>query len=49
MIIGNPIEVRQELMRMQKLYQADEIMIVTITHRYEDRIRSYELLSKEMI
>jgi luciferase family oxidoreductase group 1 len=49
MIIGNPIEVRQELMRMQKIYQADEIMVITITNRYEDRIRSYELLSEEII
>ncbi|WP_436376471.1 LLM class flavin-dependent oxidoreductase [Cytobacillus sp. BC1816] len=48
-IIGNPKEVAEQLKDMKQLYQADEIMIVTIVHRYEDRLRSYELIAKEMI
>jgi luciferase family oxidoreductase group 1 len=48
MIIGNPIEASLELKKLQKLYNADEVMVITITHRYEDRIRSYELLSEEI-
>ncbi|MBT2689531.1 LLM class flavin-dependent oxidoreductase [Bacillus sp. ISL-47] len=49
LIIGNPTEVAQELRDMQDRYQADEIMIVTIVHRYEARLRSYELIAKEVL
>lgn len=48
MVIGNPQEVKDQLRQIQKLYQADEIMIVTITHRFVDRIRSYGLIAKEI-
>ena len=48
-IIGNPKEVAEQLKDIQQRYQADEIMIVTIVHRYEDRLRSYELIAKELI
>ena len=46
MIIGNPKEVKQQLLDIQEQYHADEIMIVTITHSYEDRARSYELIAE---
>ncbi|MFD1738668.1 LLM class flavin-dependent oxidoreductase [Bacillus salitolerans] len=46
-IIGNPTEVKQKLLELHKTYQADEIMIVTITHSQVDKIRSYELIAKE--
>ncbi|MEB1808532.1 MAG: LLM class flavin-dependent oxidoreductase [Bacillaceae bacterium] len=47
MIIGNPQYVKEQLLELQSIYCADEIMMVTITHSYEDRIRSYELIAKE--
>ncbi|WP_449540206.1 LLM class flavin-dependent oxidoreductase [Ferdinandcohnia sp. Marseille-Q9671] len=47
-IIGNPSEVKERLVALQQAYQADEIMIVTITHTPEDRISSYELIAKEV-
>ena len=46
-IIGNPAEVRTALKRLAELYQTDEFMIVTITHDYEARKKSYELIAKE--
>jgi luciferase family oxidoreductase group 1 len=49
MIIGTPNQVKQELLKLQERYNTEEMMVVTITHRYEDRIRSYELLAEEMI
>lgn len=49
MIIGNPHEVKQQLVELQTNYQADEIMINTITHSPKDRIRSYELIAKEVL
>ena len=49
MIIGNPHEVKQKLFELQTKYQADEIMINTITYSPEDRIQSYELIAKEVL
>lgn len=48
MVVGNPQEVRRQLEQLQELYKADELMIVTITHSYEARVKSYKLLAEEM-
>ncbi|MGV3465450.1 MAG: LLM class flavin-dependent oxidoreductase [Heyndrickxia sp.] len=48
-IIGNPLEVKKRLTDLQATYGADEIMIVTITHSPEDKIRSYELIAEALI
>ncbi|AXI09905.1 MsnO8 family LLM class oxidoreductase [Oceanobacillus sp. 143] len=45
-IIGNPQEVRAKLEKLQAVYQTDEIMIVTITHDYEARRKSYQLIAE---
>ena len=47
-IIGNPHEVKQKLFELKTKYRADEMMINTITYFPEDRIRSYELIAKEV-
>jgi alkanesulfonate monooxygenase SsuD/methylene tetrahydromethanopterin reductase-like flavin-dependent oxidoreductase (luciferase family) len=47
-IIGNPHEVKLQLFKLKTNYHADEIMINTITYLPEDRIRSYELIAKEI-
>ncbi|OZU88718.1 LLM class flavin-dependent oxidoreductase [Virgibacillus indicus] len=47
LIIGTPKEVRVQLEALQEEYQTDEFMLVTITHRFEDRKKSYELLADE--
>jgi luciferase family oxidoreductase group 1 len=49
MIIGNPEEVKQSLLILKDNYEADELMIITITHSYEARLRSYELVAKEFL
>lgn len=46
MIIGNPKEVKEKLVEVQSAYNADEMMIVTITNSYESRKKSYELIAK---
>ena len=46
-IIGNPADCKEQLEELQTAYQADELMIVTITHSYEARRKSYQLLAKE--
>ncbi|OLO39252.1 luciferase family oxidoreductase [Alkalihalophilus pseudofirmus] len=49
MVIGNPKEVREQLTDLQKKYQANEMMVVTITHSYDDRMESYELIANECL
>ncbi|TZF86116.1 LLM class flavin-dependent oxidoreductase (plasmid) [Pedobacter sp. BS3] len=44
-ITGNPGEVKSKLLQLAKDYQTTEIMTVTITEHFEDRLRSYELLA----
>ncbi|RDW18657.1 LLM class flavin-dependent oxidoreductase [Oceanobacillus arenosus] len=45
-IIGNPTEVKAKLEELQAAYQTDEMMIVTITHDYEARRKSYQLIAE---
>jgi luciferase family oxidoreductase group 1 len=46
-IVGNPTQVREQLENLQSEYEVDEMMIVTITHSYESRKKSYQLLAEE--
>ena len=43
-IIGSPATCRAALEEMTQRYQADEMMVLTITGGYDTRRRSYELL-----
>ena len=44
-ILGSPDTVRRDLVSLVEEYQADELMIVTITHDHAARRRSYELIA----
>ncbi|HEU0298177.1 MAG TPA: LLM class flavin-dependent oxidoreductase [Longimicrobium sp.] len=46
MIAGDPAQVRDELHRVAARCGADELMIVTVTHAWEARVRSYELIAE---
>jgi luciferase family oxidoreductase group 1 len=43
---GDPQTVRDKLARLAEQYQADELMIITITGDYASRRRSYELVAE---
>jgi luciferase family oxidoreductase group 1 len=45
-VIGDPGTVRSELEHVAELYSAEEVIVVTITHDHEARVRSYELLAE---
>ncbi|MCJ0902252.1 LLM class flavin-dependent oxidoreductase [Rhodococcus sp. ARC_M6] len=45
--VGSPSTVADRLDSLQKLTGADELVISGVTHRHEDRVRSYELLARE--
>jgi luciferase family oxidoreductase group 1 len=47
LIIGNPKDVKKSILELQVKYNADEIMIVTITYSPLDRIQSYKLIAEE--
>jgi len=46
-VVGSPATVRKGLEAIAAEYQADEVMVVTITHDHEARRRSYELIARE--
>ncbi|WP_129715110.1 LLM class flavin-dependent oxidoreductase [Pedobacter sp. SYP-B3415] len=46
MVSGTPEEVKERLTELAEAYQVDELMAVTITEHFEDRLSSYELLAK---
>ncbi|MGY8786075.1 MAG: LLM class flavin-dependent oxidoreductase [Pseudomonadales bacterium] len=43
--VGTPKQVKEKLLNLADQFQADEIMLVTITHDVEARRRSYQLLA----
>lgn len=45
MVSGTPEQVKKALQEMAERYALDELVIVTITHDFEDRLRSYTLLA----
>jgi luciferase family oxidoreductase group 1 len=45
---GSPQRVHEGLTTVAEQYDADELLVVTITHDYADRERSYELLAAEL-
>jgi alkanesulfonate monooxygenase SsuD/methylene tetrahydromethanopterin reductase-like flavin-dependent oxidoreductase (luciferase family) len=44
-VIGGPEKCRRELTALAQRYEADEVMLLTITGDYATRERSYELLA----
>ena len=48
MIAGDPGQVRDELRRVAARYGVEELMIVTVTHDFDARVRSYELIAEAM-
>ena len=46
-VIGDPRQVRERLLQLREQFEADELMILTITGDYASRLRSYELLARE--
>ncbi|MBV1905470.1 MAG: LLM class flavin-dependent oxidoreductase [Pseudomonadales bacterium] len=46
--VGNPEQVRDKLNQLVSYFKVDEVMVVTITHDFSDRLKSYELLKNIM-
>ncbi|MFG6121170.1 LLM class flavin-dependent oxidoreductase [Thalassobacillus sp. B23F22_16] len=46
MIVGSQDTVRQELLRLQELYQTEEFLVITNIYDFEAKLKSYELLAE---
>src|SRR5262249_37337271 len=44
--VGNPDEVADRLSALQRVTCADELVVTSVTHRHEDRLRSHELIAE---
>jgi alkanesulfonate monooxygenase SsuD/methylene tetrahydromethanopterin reductase-like flavin-dependent oxidoreductase (luciferase family) len=44
--VGNPDEVAERLETLQRATGADELVVTSVTHRHQDRLRSHELIAK---
>lgn len=44
--VGDPDEVAHRLDALRRVTEADELVITSVTHRHEDRLRSHELIAK---
>jgi luciferase family oxidoreductase group 1 len=48
LVIGNPDEVRAQLIELAESYRVEELIVLTITHDHAARVRSYELLAETL-
>ncbi|ASS85922.1 hypothetical protein GLN3_01505 [Geobacillus lituanicus] len=46
MIVGSPARVKDELYRLSEAYETEEIMLVTITYDFEDKLASFRLIAE---
>ncbi|MFN2744686.1 MULTISPECIES: LLM class flavin-dependent oxidoreductase [Bacillus] len=46
MVIGTQRQVKQQLLALADAYGTDEVMAVTITHNFQDKLKSYRLLAE---
>src|SRR5689334_8577902 len=44
--VGDPDQVAHRLAALQRLSGADELVITSVTHRHEDRLRSHQLIAE---
>lgn len=49
MIVGTPKTVRAQIEQLAAAYQTNEVMLVMIAYDFQDKLKSYELIAKEMI
>jgi alkanesulfonate monooxygenase SsuD/methylene tetrahydromethanopterin reductase-like flavin-dependent oxidoreductase (luciferase family) len=45
-IEGDPDVVKRGILEVAERYEADEVIVLTVTHDYADRMKSYELIAE---
>ncbi|MBY9077710.1 LLM class flavin-dependent oxidoreductase [Paenibacillus sp. HN-1] len=46
LLVGSPAEIRERLEAISSACRCEEIMIATVTHSFEDKLRSYRLIAE---
>ncbi|GIO57213.1 hypothetical protein BK138_18805 [Paenibacillus rhizosphaerae] len=46
MVVGSPQQVKRRIEELCEEYNADEVMIASITHRFEDKLQSFRLIAE---
>jgi hypothetical protein len=41
--------VKEQLLSLSEQYQTDEIMLVSITYDFQDKLKSFELIANELL
>ena len=49
MIVGTPEFAHKQLEQLAEEFDAEEIMLVSITYDFHDKLKSYELIMKEFL
>ncbi|MDX8345314.1 LLM class flavin-dependent oxidoreductase [Rossellomorea sp. YZS02] len=49
MVVGSPKKVKEKLLALSEQYQTDEIMLVSITYDFNDKLKSFELIANELL
>jgi luciferase family oxidoreductase group 1 len=49
MIVGTPKKVKEELLRLEEIYQVEEFMIICNIFHFDDKLNSYSLLAEELL
>jgi luciferase family oxidoreductase group 1 len=49
MVVGGPKKVKEKLLALSEQYQTDEIMLVSITYNFKDKLKSFELIANELL
>ena len=49
MIVGTPKTARAQIEKLAEEFGADEVMLVMIAYDFQDKLKSYELIAKEML
>lgn len=48
MVVGSPESCREKIHHLIEGYGCNEIAVLTVTYRYEDRLQSYQLLARAL-
>jgi luciferase family oxidoreductase group 1 len=48
-IIGSPAECKEQMHKLSQYWQTDDIAILTVTHDYESRKKSYQLFAEQLL
>ncbi|WP_347548872.1 LLM class flavin-dependent oxidoreductase [Pseudalkalibacillus hwajinpoensis] len=46
MIVGTPEQVKEQIEELGHIYQSDEVIVNTITHDFQSRLKSYKLIAE---